>query len=132
MRSSTNCSLRAIVCTTALLILSAKAGHAQDVVPDTVARRYVGREITVEGTVARVKPSHHRQNTFLNFGQDYPNQTFSVWVPDSANARFHGDTALAAFTGKRVRVTGTVWLQDNKWPAMTIVDPSRLVLAPRP
>jgi hypothetical protein len=113
-----------------LMLTLATAASAQTAVPDTAAARYVGREITVEGTVARVKPSRHQQTTFLNFGRDYPDQTFSVWIPDSVSARFGGDSALAPLVGKSVRARGTVWLQDGKWPAMTILEPSRLVVLP--
>jgi len=38
--------------------------------------------------------------------------------------------ALAALAGRRVRATGTVWLQDGKWPAITVADSARLVVVP--
>ena len=133
-------SARVALCTALLLLGGAGVTHAQAapvthadsavVVPDSAAARYVGREVTVEGTVARVKPSRHQQTIFLNFGADYPNHTFSVWVPDSAAARLGGVPALAALAGRRVRATGTVWLQDGKWPAITVADPGRLVVVP--
>lgn len=125
---------RAAVCAAALITGVTHLALAQSttapVVPDSAAARYVGREVTVEGTVARVKPSQHQRTTFLNFGADYPNHTFSVWVPDSALARVGGPDALAALAGRRVRVRGTVWLQDQKWPAVTLLDSARLVVVP--
>ena len=106
------------------------AGSAVVVVPDTAAARYAGREVTVEGVVARVKPSRHRRTTFLDFGAAHPSHTFSVHVPDSALARVGGAPALAALAGERVRATGTVWMQDGKWPAVTVTQAGRLALAP--
>ena len=133
----TSASARGALCTALFLLGGARATHAQAapvapadsavVVPDSAAARHVGREVTVEGTVARVKPSRHQRTILLNFGADYPNHTFSVWVTDSAAARLGGAPALA---GRRVRATGTVWLQGGKWPAITVVDPARLVVAP--
>jgi hypothetical protein len=117
-------------CIGAVALAVAGPASAQSVIADTAAKRHVGREVTVEGTVARVKPSRHQQTVFLNFGSDYPAHTFSVWVPDSVRSRFGGDSTLATLAGKRVRASGTVWLQDGKWPAITVVDPSRLVVVP--
>ena len=46
-------------------------------------------------------------------------------APASVSAREAG-----AAIGQTVMVTGLVWLQDAKWPAMTLTDPAALELLP--
>jgi hypothetical protein len=102
---------------------------AQDavVVPDTAAARYVGQRVTVEGLVATVKVASHRHTTFLNFRLPYPDHSFSAWIADTLASRF---PAPAELERRRVRVTGVVWMQDGKWPAMTLERPEDLVIVP--
>jgi hypothetical protein len=95
-----------------------------EVIPDTAAGRYVGRTVTVEGTIANVKVSRHQGFVFLNFGAPYPSQTISAFIPDSVVARF---ADVERWAGRRARVTGLIWLQDGKWPALTLLDPALLV-----
>jgi hypothetical protein len=99
------------------------------VVADTQAARHVGRTVTVQGRVANVKVSRHRATTFLNFGRPYPDHSFSAWIPDSLADRFGDVESLA---GKLLRVTGTVWMQDGKWPAMTLVRGDDLLVLAAP
>jgi hypothetical protein len=106
----------------AFLLLLAPGLGAQTIA-DSAARRAVGDTAAVVGVVAEVKDGAHHGYAYLNFGASYPQHTFSVWIPDSAMYRF-GD--LQRLTGKRVRATGLVWLQNNEWPAMTLVDPKDL------
>ena len=110
----------------ALFLVLAPGLRAQEL-PDTAARRAVGATAVVVGTVAEVKDRAQHGYAYLNFSAPYPKHTFSVWIPDSAVHRF-GD--LQRFTGKRVRASGLVWLQNNEWPAMTIIDPKDLALVP--
>ena len=93
------------------------------VVPDTAAFRSIGQVVTVEGRVAQVKDAAQHGYAYLNFNADYPGHSFSVWIPDTVAGRF-GD--LKRWEGKRLRATGLLWLQNNEWPAMTIVDPTQL------
>jgi len=118
--------MRPLGTTLALLCLLAPGLRAQ-AVPDSAARRAVGGTAVVVGTVAEVKDRAQHGYAYLNFGAAYPKHTFSVWIPDSLVSRF-GD--LQRFSGKRVRATGLVWLQNNEWPAMTITDPKDLMVAP--
>ena len=94
---------------------------------DSGARGAIGSRVSVTGPVAQVKAHSHDGTAYLNFGGRFPAHTFAVIIPDSAVARF-GD--LARFEGRRVRATGTVWLQDGKWPAMTVTDPAALEIVP--
>ena len=97
--------------------------QAQTVVPDTLALRHLGEVVTVEGRVNDVHVSSKRATTFMNFGGAFPNITFAAHVPDSVGVRIPGLTGLG---GKRVRVTGKVWLQDDKWPAITVNHPAQV------
>jgi hypothetical protein len=100
---------------------------AQEIVPDTLAARRAGDVVTVEGMVHDVHVSSHRKTTFMNFGAAYPHSTFAAWVPGSVGTRIAGVNGLA---GRRVRVTGLVWLQDGKLPAITVTDPGQLEPVP--
>ena len=108
-----------------------RAAGAQDadsaIIPDTAAAGYVGKRVTVEGRVANVKVGRHHGTTFLNFRFPYPDHSFSAWIPDSVSGAFPGVERLA---GRRVRVTGTVWMQDDKWPAVTLQRREDLVELP--
>jgi hypothetical protein len=100
---------------------------AQDalVVPDTAAARHVGQRVTVEGLVATVKVSAHRHTTYLNFRFPYPDHSFSAWIADTLAGRFPAPSELER---RRVRATGVVWMQDGKWPAVTLERPEDLVI----
>ena len=96
---------------------------AQTVVSDSAVARHVGEVVAVEGVVHDVHVASRRGISFLNFGGAFPNITFSAHVPDSIAAKIPGLTGLG---GKRVRVSGKIWLQDDKWPAITVTDPAQL------
>jgi hypothetical protein len=121
-----NLLLRA-ACALAIVTATATPALAQDalVVPDTAAARYVGQRVTVEGLVATVKVSAHRHTTYLNFRFPYPDHSFSAWIADTLASRF---PAPAELERRRVRVTGVVWMQDGKWPAVTLERPEDLVI----
>ena len=75
---------------------------------DTEAIEHPGQYVTVEGTVVAVFTSKNG-NTFLSFGEAYPNQTFGAWiVPDSELARVSSPASLAGLAGKKLRITGTI------------------------
>ena len=94
---------------------------------DSGARQGIGERVVITGPVVQVKSHAHDGTAYLNFGGRFPDHTFSVIIPDTAVARF-GD--LIRFEGHRARVTGTIWLQDGKYPAMTLTDPAALELLP--
>ena len=111
----------------ALLLGGVECLSAQDappiVVADTAAIHHVGEVVTVEGPIANVHVGAHRKTTFLNFRFRYPDHSFSAWIPDSVVGAFPG---LATLEGRVVRVTGKVWMQDDKWPAITLLRPQDL------
>jgi hypothetical protein len=106
-----------------LAVLAVRALPAQVVVSDTLAAQHIGELVTVEGTVHDVHVSSRRGMSFMNFGGAFPNISFSAHVPDSVSARFPG---LPGLGGKRVRVTGRIWLQDEQFPAITVTDPTQV------
>jgi hypothetical protein len=115
-------------CALVFAVAMTAPAHAQSaVVPDTAAAGFVGQRITVEGVVATVKVSTHRHTTFLNFRFPYPDHSFSAWIADTLASRFPSPATLER---RRVRVTGEVWMQDGKWPAMTLERPEDLVIVP--
>ena len=108
----------------AALALPGVARPQSRIVPDSQAAQYVGQTVTVEGTVAQVSVSQRSNTTFLNFGDRYPNHTFTAVIFRSAAARFPNPQQ---WEGKRVRVTGTVRLYRGK-PEIVLDNPSQITL----
>ena len=102
--------------------LAALQAQTTTVIRDTEAAQHIGARATVEGIVVEVFTGKHG-NTFLNFGAEYPNQTFTGWIPkDSLLA---GDESLSALEGKTVRITGTISLYRGK-PEIKIISKSQI------
>lgn len=97
-----------LLCAFGLLVGSARA---DTVIPDTEAAQHVGQAVAVEGTITKVFTSKNG-NTFLNFGGDYPNVTFMVWIPQDAPEA--ADPNLADLEGKKVKIAGTIQLYRGK------------------
>src|SRR5258707_10565888 len=92
-------------------------------IPDSDAAQHIGQQATGEGIVVKVFTSKHG-NSFLNFGAEYPNQTFTGWIPkDSPLA---ADESLSALEGKTVRITGTISLYRGK-PEIKIMSKEQLI-----
>jgi DNA/RNA endonuclease YhcR with UshA esterase domain len=85
--------------------------RADTVIPDTDAAQHVGQAVAVEGTITKVFKSRNG-NTFLNFGGDYPDVTFVVWIPQDAPEA--ADPNLASLEGKKVKIVGTIQLYRGK------------------
>jgi hypothetical protein len=73
---------------------------------DLEARAHVGELATVVGTVVTVRRSR-AGNIFLNFGGDYPHQSFSGLV---LHPREAWQQSLDTLAGRRVGVTGLIRL----------------------
>lgn len=84
---------------------------AENVVSDSEAAQHVGQAISVEGTITKVFKSKNG-NTFLNFGGNYPDVTFVVWIPEDAPEA--ADPGLVSLQGKKVKVSGTIQLYRGK------------------
>jgi hypothetical protein len=78
--------------------------------PDREAAAHAGEEVTIVGTVVTV----HRTasgNFYLNFGADYPHQTFSGAV---LNPRDPALLRLEGLIGKRVGIRGVIKLYKGQ------------------
>ncbi len=106
-----------------LALFGTRSARAQGAVADSAAVRHPQEQVTVEGQVHDVHVSARGQVTYLNFGGAFPNITFTVHIPDSVAARLADPAALA---GRRVRVSGRIWMQDDRWPAITVTDTAQL------
>lgn len=79
------------------------------IIKDTEAKNYVGENVTVTGKIAAVVK--RPKVNYLNFGKNYPNQTFTAVIfPDDADE--FGD--LNEFKGKEVEVSGVISLYNGK------------------
>jgi hypothetical protein len=73
-----------------LLIFTFSTGRLlsadEPLINPTDAPTHVGQNVTVSGLVASVFVSK-RGNAFINFGDKYPNQTFTGWIPAGTATR---------------------------------------------
>jgi DNA/RNA endonuclease YhcR with UshA esterase domain len=94
------------------------------VVADTEAAQHVGQKVTVEGIVVAVTNSG-KGNTFMNFGEKYPHQTFTGWIPK--DSELADASALASLEGKKIKITGTIELYKGK-PEIKVMSKDQLAL----
>jgi len=92
----------------------AGAAFAADLAPEE-AKDHAGDSVTVRGTVLQVIVAR-TGNVFVNFGGEYPNQTFSAVVlakrtPALAEG---GKTWLTDLKGKNVSVKGKIEMNEGK------------------
>jgi DNA/RNA endonuclease YhcR with UshA esterase domain len=117
--------MRTVASFTALLLIClASRLWAQDlqVIKDSEAAQYVGKNVEVRGLVVAVYTSK-KGNTFLNFGAKYPNQTFTGYIP--AGSELSDDRSTVTLQGKVIGVTGTVEMYRGK-PEVKILSRSQI------
>jgi len=102
-------------------VLMAVSAFAEQTISDADAKGHVGQLATVKGQVANVYVSA-KGNTFLNFGNRYPNQTFSAVVFADHVAAF---TDLHSLEGKEISVTGRIQLYQGR-PEIILNLPTQL------
>jgi RecJ-like exonuclease len=95
------------------LLLCAVMTRADEaiVIKDSDAIKYVGKKVEVGGRVVSVITSP-LGTAFINFGGEYPNQTFAGFI--AAGSRIAGDQRLSMIQGRTVRITGTIRLREGK------------------
>jgi hypothetical protein len=93
-----------------LLCLIATRADEQRVIKDSEAIRYVGRYVEVCGLVVSVTTSPFG-TAFINFGREYPNQTFAGFVPADSGIAADQITKLQ---GKDIGIVGTIELHRGK------------------
>jgi DNA/RNA endonuclease YhcR with UshA esterase domain len=107
------------------------AVHADDlpVIKYSEAARYVGKRVAVRGLVVSVATSP-LGTAFINFGRDYPNQTFAGFI--SAESPLGNDRSLTTLQGKIIDIIGTIVLYQGK-PEIKVLSADQIrILAPRP
>lgn len=93
------------------------------------AARYVGKQVRVRDLVISVRSSP-LGTAFINFGRDYPNQTFAGFI--AAGSKMADDPLLTTLQGKIIEITGTIVLDKGK-PEIKLVSADQIrILAPRP
>ncbi|MGH7083677.1 MAG: hypothetical protein ACREFN_01620 [Acetobacteraceae bacterium] len=90
-------------------------------ISDGQAASHVGQTSTVCGKVASVYTSR-RGATFLDFGADYPIESFTAVIFGSARAGFG---QLGGLRGQQVCVTGSIDLYRGR-PEMILRQPGQL------
>ena len=116
------CAVRFLVAL--VLILAQQARAAESVVPWDSAEKYVGQEVTIEGVVTAVHCS--QLSCLLGFDPSF--NRFTVVVQAKDFSRIPPDSLDTRYTGRRVRVTGTIVDRDRK-PEIVVEDPAKLKLA---
>jgi hypothetical protein len=93
-----------------LLCLITIRADEQMVIKDSEAIRNVGRYVEVCGLVVSVTSSP-LGTTFINFGREYPNQTFAGFIPADSGITADQVTNLQ---GKNICIVGTIELHKGK------------------
>jgi RecJ-like exonuclease len=95
------------------LLLCAVMTRADEpiVIKDSDAIKYVGKQVEVGGRVVSVITSP-LGTAFINFGGEYPNQTFAGFI--AAGSRIGGDQRLTMIQGRTISITGTIRLREGK------------------
>ena len=94
-----------------LLCLSPARADELPVIKDSEAVKYVGKNVEVRGLVVSVTTSP-LGTAFINFGREYPNQTFAGFI--AAGSKMATDELIAKLQGKVIGITGTIELYEGK------------------
>jgi len=94
-----------------LVCLIAARAEELPVIKDSEAIQYVGKSVEVRGFVVSVTTSP-LGTTLINFGRDYPNQTFAGFI--AAGSKIATDQRIATLQGKTIGITGTIELYQGK------------------
>jgi hypothetical protein len=92
------------------------------VIKDSEAIQYVGKEVEVQGRVVSVTSSP-LGTAFINFGGEYPNQTFAGFI--EAGSAFATDQPLTIIQGKVISITSTIELREGK-PEINVVSTDQI------
>jgi hypothetical protein len=105
-----------------LLCLTPIRGDEQAVIKDSDAIRYVGRYVEVRGVVVSVTTSP-LGTAFINFGREYPDQTFAGFI--AADSKMATDQ-LTTLQGKTIGIIGTIELHEGK-PEIKVISMYQIV-----
>jgi RecJ-like exonuclease len=95
------------------LLLCSIATRADElpVIKDSEAIHYIGKNVEVRGFVVSVRTSP-LGTALINFGRDYPNQTFAGFI--EAGAKIATDRWIAVLAGIIIGITGKIELYRGK------------------
>jgi DNA/RNA endonuclease YhcR with UshA esterase domain len=112
-----------------VLLLCLIATRADDplVIKDSEAVHYVGKNVEVRGLVVSVTTSP-LGTTFINFGREYPNQTFAGFI--AAGSKIATDQWVAGLQGKIIGITGKIELHQGK-PEIKVTSTDQIKLMQR-
>ena len=120
----------AVVLSLALGLAAVSSGAAKEPVEIVMedASKYVGQYVRLCGTVttSAYMASSGRQPTFLNFGEPYPNHSFTI-VIWGANRHKFPKAPVQMFDGRTVCVTGTVATYKGR-PQIVVSEPEQIEL----
>src|SRR4029077_4660958 len=105
-----------------LLCVIAARADKPIVIKDSEAIQYVGKEVEVRGRVVSVTTSP-LGTTFINFGGEYPNQTFAGFI--AAWSSLAKDQRLTMIQGKIISISGTIELREGK-PEINVVSANQI------
>jgi DNA/RNA endonuclease YhcR with UshA esterase domain len=94
-----------------LLCLISSSAEVLPVIKDSEAVQYIGENVEVRGFVVSVTTSP-LGTALINFGRDYPNQTFVGFI--EAGSKLGTDQRIATLQGKIISITGTIELYEGK------------------
>ena len=94
-----------------LLCLIATRADELPVIKDSEAIHYLGKNVEVRGFVVSVTTSP-LGTAFINFGREYPNQTFAGFI--AAGSKMATDKRIAMLQGKNIGITGIIELYQGK------------------
>jgi hypothetical protein len=95
----------------------------QLVIKDSEAIRNVGRYVEVRGSVVSVTISPFG-TAYINFGREYPNQSFAGFVASDSGIKADQITKLQ---GKNIGIVGTIELRKGK-PEIKIMSMYQIVV----
>lgn len=105
-----------------LCLIPIRADEA-GVIKDSEAIQYVGRYVEVRGFVVSVTTSP-LGTAFINFGREYPNQTFAGFI--AADSEMATDQRIATLQGKTIGIIGTIELREGK-PEIKVVSMYQII-----
>jgi DNA/RNA endonuclease YhcR with UshA esterase domain len=106
----------------ALVFTLAAPALAQTVIPPEDCPKYLGKTVTVEGTVSEVHIDPHSGVTFIDMGGRFPNEAFTGVIFKDDASKFPDVSSL---TSKVIDITGRA--KDYKGRCEIIVnDPAQI------
>jgi DNA/RNA endonuclease YhcR with UshA esterase domain len=94
-----------------LLCLIATRADELPIIKDSEAVHYVGKNVEVRGLVVSVTTSP-LGTAFINFGREYPNQTFAGFI--AASSKITTDMRIDTLQGKIIGISGIIELYKGK------------------